>query len=72
MTIGIVLGTSQCDGIDGTRFTADADGSPRAYCPGNKGLDFTANAGKEGHWYGVVTDIKLAKVNYGNQENLII
>jgi hypothetical protein len=38
------------------KLAIDADGSPRAYCPGNKGLDFTANAGKEGNWYGVVTD----------------
>lgn len=37
----------------------DADGSPRAYHPGgpNAGaLDYTANAGHSGNWYGVVTD----------------
>ena len=38
------------------KLAIDADGSPKAYCPGNKGLDFTANAGKPGNWYGVVTD----------------
>lgn len=34
----------------------DADGSPRAYGPANTGLDFTANAGGPGNWYGIVTD----------------
>jgi hypothetical protein len=34
----------------------DADGSPRAYGPGNSGLDYTANAGSTGNWYGVVSD----------------
>ena len=34
----------------------DADGSPRAYGPGNSGLDWTANAGSPGNWWGVVTD----------------
>lgn len=38
------------------KLAIDADGSPRAYCPGNKGLDYTANAGKPGNWYGVVTN----------------
>jgi hypothetical protein len=34
----------------------DADGSPRAYGPGNSGLDWTANAGSPGNWWGIVTD----------------
>jgi len=34
----------------------DADGSPRAYGPNNTGLDYTANAGRPGDWYGIVTD----------------
>lgn len=34
----------------------DADGSPRAYGPNNTGLDWTANAGHSGNWYGVATD----------------
>lgn len=34
----------------------DADGSPRAYGPNNIGLDWTANAGHPGNWYGIVTD----------------
>lgn len=38
------------------KMTIDADGSPNAYCPDNKGLDFTANAGKPGNWFGIVTD----------------
>ncbi len=35
----------------------DADGSPRAYGPGGKGLDFLANAGnaRDG-WWGIVTE----------------
>jgi len=35
----------------------DADGSPRAYGPNNSGLDYTANAGSPGNWWGIVTDI---------------
>ena len=35
----------------------DADGSPRAYGPSNSGLDWTANAGSPGNWWGIVTDI---------------
>jgi hypothetical protein len=38
------------------KFAIDADGSPRAYCPENNGLDYTANGGKPGNWWGVVTD----------------
>jgi hypothetical protein len=34
----------------------DVDGAPNAYGPNNTGLDYTANAGKAGNWYGVVTD----------------
>jgi len=34
----------------------DADGSPRAYGPNNSGLDWTANAGYPGNWWGIVTD----------------
>jgi hypothetical protein len=34
----------------------DADGAPNAYAPGNKGLDYTANAGSDGNWYGILTD----------------
>jgi hypothetical protein len=37
----------------------DADGSPHAYAPlgsGLKALDYLANAGKPGNWYGLVTD----------------
>jgi len=33
----------------------DADGSPKAYGPSG-GLDFLANAGRPGNWYGIVTD----------------
>lgn len=34
----------------------DVDGAPNAYGPNNTGLDYTANAGGPGNWYGVVTD----------------
>jgi hypothetical protein len=37
-------------------FTIDADGCPRAYGPNNSGLDYTANAGYPGNWWGIVTD----------------
>lgn len=33
----------------------DVDGSPRAYGPGNMGEDYTANAGRPGSYWGVVT-----------------
>lgn len=34
----------------------DGDGSPRCYGPNDTGLDFTANAGHPGDWWGVETD----------------
>jgi hypothetical protein len=35
----------------------DADGAPNAYHPdGKSGLDYLANAGKPGNWYGLVVD----------------
>ena len=33
----------------------DADGAARAYGPGNLGLDYTANAGRPGNFWGIVT-----------------
>ena len=38
------------------KMAIDADGSPRAYGPNNSGLDYTANAGSTGNWWGVVVD----------------
>ncbi len=38
------------------KMAIDADGSPRAYGPNDSGLDYTANAGSPGNWWGVVTD----------------
>jgi Fungal chitosanase of glycosyl hydrolase group 75 len=35
--------------------TIDADGSPKAYHPDDIGLDYLANAGEPGNWYGIVT-----------------
>lgn len=40
--------------------TIDGDGGFRTYCPPGaptQGLDYLANAGGPGNWYGVVTDI---------------
>lgn len=34
----------------------DGDGSPRCYGPDNSGLDYTANAGHPGNWWGVKTN----------------
>ena len=39
------------------KFAVDADGCPRAYGPNNTGLDWTANAGYPGNWWGIVTDV---------------
>lgn len=39
------------------KMAIDADGSPRAYGPNNTGLDYTANAGSPGNWWGVATDL---------------
>ena len=39
------------------KMAIDADGSPQAYGPNNSGLDWTANAGSPGNWWGVVTDV---------------
>jgi hypothetical protein len=38
------------------KFAVDADGCPRAYGPDNSGLDWTANAGYPGNWWGIATD----------------
>lgn len=39
------------------KFAVDADGCPRAYGPNDTGLDWTANAGYPGNWWGIVTDV---------------
>jgi len=39
-----------------TGMAIDADGSPHAYNPTNTGLDYLANAGRPGNWWGIVTD----------------
>jgi hypothetical protein len=37
--------------------TVNADGSPRAYAPGDlHALDYLANAGEQGNWWGIATD----------------
>jgi hypothetical protein len=39
-----------------TGLKIDADGSPRAYHPEEKGLDFNYNGGTNGEWWGVATN----------------
>jgi hypothetical protein len=46
----------------------DADGSPRAYHPEEKGLDFNYNGGSNGQWWGVVTDGLGQPVIQGNND----
>lgn len=36
--------------------TIDADGAPNAYHPDDTGIDELANAGRPGHWDGIITD----------------
>jgi len=36
----------------------DADGAPNAYNPDDTGIDYLANAGKPGNWWGIATDSK--------------
>lgn len=36
--------------------TIDADGAPKAYGPGDSGLDETKNGGHPGNWWGLATD----------------
>lgn len=36
--------------------TVNGDGSPHCYHPHGKGLDFLANAGKPGNWWGIATN----------------
>ncbi|MGG4212916.1 glycoside hydrolase family 75 protein [Paenibacillus sp. FSL L8-0638] len=39
-----------------SKLAVDADGSPFAYHPQNKGLDDLRNAGQPGNWWGIVTN----------------
>jgi hypothetical protein len=39
-----------------TKMSIDADGSPRAYHPQDKGLDKLEYAGRQGNWWALVTD----------------
>lgn len=48
------------------KMAIDADGSPRAYGPNNSGLDWTANAGYPGNWWGIVTDVNGDPVIQGS------
>ena len=43
----------------------DADGSPHAYNPNGGALDYLANAGTPGNWYGLVCDASGAPVVQG-------
>ncbi|MFL5728227.1 MAG: glycoside hydrolase family 75 protein [Cytophagaceae bacterium] len=46
----------------------DADGSPRAYHPENKGLDHNYNGGSGGHWWGVITNDEGKPVIQGPED----
>lgn len=46
----------------------DADGAPNAYGPHDSGLDWTADAGHPGDWYGVQTDLAGNPVVQGPQD----
>ena len=46
----------------------DADGSPRAYGPNGTGLDYLANAGHSGNWWGIVTDPQGYPVLQGERD----
>ncbi|MFH1321962.1 MAG: T9SS type A sorting domain-containing protein [Bacteroidota bacterium] len=48
------------------KMSIDADGSPRAYGPNDSGLDWTANAGYPGNWWGIVTDVNGDPVIQGS------
>ncbi len=50
------------------KFAIDADGSPRAYGPNNSGLDYTANAGSPGNWWGIVTNSNGTPVIQGSTD----
>lgn len=46
--------------------TINADGSPRAYHPDNKsGLDYLANAGYPGNWWGIATNSRKQPIIQG-------
>lgn len=49
-------------------FCVDADGSPRAYGPYGLGLDYLANAGHPGNWWGIVTDSEGYPVLQGEND----
>jgi len=49
--------------------TVDGDGSPRCYGPpGTKPLDFLANAGNPGNWWGIATDSKGIPIIQGKDD----
>ncbi len=37
------------------KLDTDTDGAARSYHPGDTGIDYLANAGSPGNWYGVLT-----------------
>ena len=46
----------------------DADGSPHAYNPQDTGLDYLANAGRNGNWWGLATDARGNPLIQGAQD----
>ncbi|MFN0200120.1 MAG: glycoside hydrolase family 75 protein [Bacteroidia bacterium] len=51
------------------KFSIDVDGSPRAYGPKDMGLDYTQHAGKDGNWFGIVTQPNGQPVVQGANTN---
>jgi hypothetical protein len=46
----------------------DADGSPHAYHPEDRGLDYLANAGKPGNWWALVLDDRGEPIVQGEDD----
>ena len=52
-------------------FQIDGDGSPRCYAPvgsGLEGLDYLANAGRPGNWWGIATSVNGVPIIQGQGE----
>lgn len=62
MTVPAVIGGAVCWRGG---FCVDADGAPNAYHPDDIGLDYLANAGKPGDWYGIATNAYGIPVEQG-------
>ena len=48
--------------------SVDADGSPHAYGPNGKGLDYLANAGHPGNWWAITVNPATGKPNVQGED----